>query len=263
MKTDRRRSFRWIPMFAALASLTVLPALADERGGPRRKSPIQLRSSSTYSPPAGVPRSVTPPAGLGSATNVAPDFYRRLDAPRSAGGTVGTGGGHLGVIYVLPGVGYPVVGNPYAVGPVQVGVEPVPREEPRARPPEPAPAPAAATPPPIVIVNQPPAVVAPAPAPRTDPAPPRRPRPTAPMPVDFSVEPSDASIFLDSELLGSGSELAAINEPLHLDPGVYVVEITHPDHSPQRIVFGVGTKPIEVLVDLDAVPPQRRSRVRQ
>ena len=264
-------------LVTALAMVSmVLPARADERGTARRHSPIQLRGSSTYQPPAGIPRHLTPPAGSGSAANVGSGFYRQLDAPHASPGAVhGQGpGGQSGVVYVIPGglLPYAVVTNPYTVGPVTVGVDPVaePRRrgeaseasEPRAEPSDQRP---------VVIINNPPAEPRGRPSPTSSAQrlPPRRPvlpptpRPTAPMNVEFSISPRDAEVWLDDDLLGNGEQLAGLDEPMRLDPGVYVVEVTHPGHPPQRIVFGVGSKPIEVLVDLEATTPRRRSRVRQ
>lgn len=260
-----------------LVSLSVLlilqlgagTARADERGGARRSTPVKLRPSSTQQGPAGVPRQLLPPAGLGSAANVAPGFYRQLDAPRRP-----HGGGAPGVVYVVPPAVYgtpiytPIhgtVGSPYEVGPVEVGVEPVPRHQER-RVPEPVEQPAAPQPPPIVIVNQlPPSAAAPAAPPAPPAAVVARPpaRPLEPRQVLFSVMPADAEVYLDSDPLGSGEQLAALAEPLSLDPGVYVVEVVHPEHDSQRIVFGVGSKPVEIIVDLAAEAPRRRSRVRQ
>lgn len=260
-----------------LASLvSAAPLAADERGSARRYSPIKLRGSSTYQPPAGVPRHLVSPGGLGSAANVGPNFYRQLDAPKPQTGTPSGGGAaqHPGVVYVIPGGFHPygLVSTPYAVGPVEVGVEPVP--DPRRRSVEEALPPEhreSADQRPVVIINNPPEDSRDRPrfgtpvrrpsSPR--PATPPTPKPTAPMSIELSILPREAEVYLDDELLGNGSQLASLEEPMHLDPGVYVVEVVHPGLAPQRIVFGVGSKPIEVIVDLEASTPGRRSRVRQ
>ena len=93
-----------------------------------------MRSSSVQRSPQGVPRHLLPPAGLGSATNVGPGFYRQLDAPQGA--TPHPPAVGVGVVYILPAV--PVVygavaASPYAVGPVEVGVEPVRRDRDEGR----------------------------------------------------------------------------------------------------------------------------------
>jgi hypothetical protein len=50
---------------------------------------------------------------------------------------------------------------------------------------------------------------------------------------------------------------------MRLRPGVYVLEVTHPDHRFQRLVFGVqAEEPLEVVVDLTAERVGRRSRIR-
>ncbi len=196
-------------------------------------------------------RYLTPPAGLGSATNAPPGFYRQLDAPRRPAGRA-PGTTHRRPVYVP----YVVYAAPpaYAMSPRQV--EPPP---PQYTPPPPAP------PPQIYIVQQPPPApvpAPPAPAPRSErPAPP--PRSREPVAVSFSIRPADAAVDLDGEPLGTGAELAARGTAMRLRPGVYVLEVVHPEYPPQRLVFGISSAdPIEVAVDLTAERVGRRSRIR-
>ena len=101
------------------------------------------------------------------------------------------------------------------------------------------------------------------PAPRADSLePPRRPRPEVPQAVVFQVVPADATVLLDDEPLGSAAEVMS-RSPLILDPGVYVLEVFHPDFPSQRLVFGVdGREGFTVAVDLGADKPHRRTRVK-
>lgn len=196
--------------------------------------------------PVRQPRSLLPPAGLGSAANVPPGFYQRLNAPQ-----VHHRGGHRGAA-VVPVYVYvePLYTQPLYSAPV------IDRAPPAAPPP--------ATPPPapqIYIVNPQPAPPEPAP-PAAPPAPPE-PRSTEPGEVQFSVTPPDARVYLDDEYLGTGAELAALPKGRLYAPGVHVLEVTHPDYRPQRLVFGVSHKdPVHVLIDLATERFGRRSRIK-
>ena len=132
-----------------------------------------------------------------------------------------------------------------------------------------------AGPQPIYIVNQQPApqvIHVPAPAPQPlptversyEPPPqtrePSRPRSTEPQEVSIRVEPADAEIYLDDELLGTGATV--MSSLSSLAPGIYVLEISQPDFSPQRLVFGVSTDPVAIFIDLTADRPSRRARVK-
>ncbi|MEM1183083.1 MAG: hypothetical protein AAGM22_32370, partial [Acidobacteriota bacterium] len=94
-------------------------------------------------------------------------------------------------------------------------------------------------------------------APR-EPEAPQRPRSTAPQPITIRIQPGDAQVFLDDEPLGAAASLSAID----LRPGVYVLEVEHPELGGQRLVFGVDDEPLSVAVDLLADRPSRRSRVK-
>ena len=113
----------------------------------------------------------------------------------------------------------------------------------------------------------PPVIVPPAPAAPPAPAPvsaaPPAPRSTAPGEVRFSVLPADSRVYLDDDYLGTGAELAALEEAPLFPPGVHVLEVTHPDYRPQRLVFGVSdSDPAHVLIDLSVDRVGRRTRIK-
>ena len=206
---------------------------------------------------------------LGSATNVNPDIYLEL----------GYSNGHP-TVYTAPpeyrhrrgpyrGHGYR---QPYVVYINEDSIEPPIYGEPyddsdlEDRYAEPQP---------IYIVNQQPApqvIQVPAPAPQASPAPepsyepppqtrePSRPRSTEPQEISIRVEPADAEIYLDDELIGTG--VTVESSLSSLAPGIYVLEISHPDFSPQRLVFGVSSDPVSITIDLTADRPSRRARVK-
>ena len=196
--------------------------------------------------PARQPRSIVPPGGLGSAANARPGFYQRLSAPLV----------HHGGAGIVP---VPV----YVYSEPLIYTEPIPIS-PREIP--------ASAPQPIYIVTPPAAVPAPvpqtppyqaAPAPVAEPAPAPKPRSTEPGEVQFSVLPTDAKIYLDDDYLGTGAELAALEDAQPFAPGVHVLEVTHPDYRPQRVVFGVSSNDAtHVLVDLAVDRVGRRSRIK-
>ncbi|MCP4201132.1 MAG: hypothetical protein GY769_04280, partial [bacterium] len=162
--------------------------------------------------------------------------------------------GHGTPIYVYPTY-YPQTFYPAA----PIYAEPARREVYAEPPPREAPAP-----PPIYIVTPPviaaqPVSVAEPPAP---PAPPE-PRSTEPGQVKFSIQPSDSAVYLDDDYLGTGAELAALEEAPLFPPGVHVLEVDHPDYRPQRLVFGVNHRdPAHVLIDLTIDRVGRRTRVK-
>lgn len=88
---------------------------------------------------------------------------------------------------------------------------------------------------------------------------PEPPAPTTPQEVTLRIEPADAVVWLDDEELGLAGELL---ELVHLEPGVYLLEVEHDDLEPQRLFFGVVDQPVDVRVDLEADEPRRRYRVR-
>ena len=192
--------------------------------------------------PALNPRRVLRP-GFGSAANVRRGFYKQLDAP-----VTHHGGGVVPVpIYIYP---QPVAySQPAPVSPREI---PAPAPQPiYIVTPPPAPAPAQTVPP------------APAPIPAAVPTPAPKPRSTEPGDVQFSVQPADAKIYLDDDYLGTGAELAEFGDGQPFPPGVHVLEVTHPDYRPQRLVFGVTSKDAtHVLVDLAVDRVGRRSRIK-
>lgn len=266
-----------------LLLLSVAAAFADRRGTGKRRG-NQVRSSTSVTAPhqlpqAQIPRRLLPPAGLGSAANVGPNFYRQLDAPAH-------GGGVPNVVYVYPqyvpyNTAPPVLDNS---GTSSSGVDP---NNPIyvTAPPNPVPQPIyveressstdgarsrGQAPQPVYIVERPssgstaaPAPAPPTPAPPAPVVPPAPPRPKVASAVVFSIQPADAEVFLDNDSMGSASEVNGRQDGWVLDPGVHVLEVVHPQHKTQRLVFGVGSgEPMEVLVDLGASTPQRRSRIR-
>ncbi len=299
----RHRSTGSLPPGAAASALWIFCALfgtlagtanleADQRGTGKRRGLSDARTSTTtQGPPASIPRRLLPPAGLGSAANVAPGFYRQLDAPAvPIGGSIMTHGGLVpNVVYVYPHQAYEVAPprldsssapsravdpndvdpNDIAPGapPQQAAGEPIyitrqeleeVRERHAPRPVYIVDGPAPANPPPAPAAAAPPAAAGAAPQ-----LPPVAAVPKQASPVTFSVQPADAKVFLDDDHLGSGGSLGTLGDGLVIGPGVHVLQVTHPDFKTQRLVFGVGSgEPMEVIVDLTADTPQRRSRIR-
>ena len=190
-----------------------------------------------------------PSPGFGSAANVRPGFYQQLSAPRTHHHS--HGGAAIVPVYVYL--------EPYATQPFYP--ETIPADSRQIPAPAPAPAPA---PQPIYIVAPPAAAPpTPAPAPAVEAPPPPAPRSTEPGEVRFSIRPADAEVYLDDDYLGTGAELAALAQSRLYAPGVHVLEVTHPDHRPQRLVFGVSSDDsTHVLIDLSIDRVGRRSRIR-
>ncbi|MEM6796549.1 MAG: hypothetical protein AAF725_21435 [Acidobacteriota bacterium] len=236
----------------ALGAL-LLFLLVPARGEAQQRGNYQIRSHSTR--PAPQPqqnfsaRRANPRlfGALGSAANARPGFYSDLlsspviQAPKAYHSPRFRGGGFQApfVVYVDPSPTEPRIAGDRVSAP--------------------APAPPTYQPPPIYIVQP----QAPAPAPQPAPAParppePRKPRPTAPQGVTMTIYPADAELFLDDDPLGVASGLGVLS----LKPGVYVLEVSHPDYSGQRLVFGVETETLEIVIDLTTDNPNRRSRIR-
>jgi len=240
----------------SLAAVWLTPAEAQSRHGSgaghhshngEQASAVSTRPAPQPSPrrEARPRRSLASPGGL-SAANVRPGFYRQLDAPDHLGG-YGYGGTVAVPIYLYPAY-YPETFYP----PASVYSEPAPHE--------------ASAPQPQIYVVTPPVISPPAPSAVPPPAPPpvpAAPRSTEPGEVRFSVLPADAKIYLDDDYLGTGGELAAFEQASLFPPGVHVLEVTHPDYPPQRLVFGVSdTDPAHVLIDLSIDRIGRRTRIR-
>ena len=192
------------------------------------------------------PRFVSP-GGL-SAANVPPGFYKQLDAPQPQRGY---GGGHR---HVVPVYVYPTYLPETFYPPAPAYREPEPREAPAPVQPQ------------IYVVTPPvvaPPPVAPTPVPAPPPAAPPAPRSTEPGEVKFSVLPADARVYLDDDYLGTGAELASLEQASMFPPGVHVLEVKHPDYRPQRLVFGVSdSDPAHVLIDLSIDEVGRRTRIK-
>lgn len=57
--------------------------------------------------------------------------------------------------------------------------------------------------------------------------------------LELAVQPSDASIYLDGRLLGSGQELADLHAGLIVDPGAHSLDMVRPGYEAQRLDFEV------------------------
>lgn len=281
------RSFQLVKASVSITLLLMLitatATYADRRGTAKRRGAPPPRTSSSVSAPyqqaqPSIPRRLLPPAGLGSAANVPSGFYRQLNAPspthQGGGGVVAPN-----VVYVYPYPSYDVapVGLDNSSSPSRSNNpnQPIyvtaPPNTPQAQPiyvtrDDPAATGGRQNPQPVYIVDRPdPRAATPRrqAEPEPPPAPQKPPTPKKASPVTFNIQPVDAVAYLDDDRLGSGESLAALLEGLVLDPGVHVLEITHPQFKTQRLVFGVSSgEPMEVIVDLAAATPQRRSRVR-
>lgn len=79
--------------------------------------------------------------------------------------------------------------------------------------------------------------------------------------VFLSVHPSNAAVYLDDDLLGSGDTLAAGQEPWVLDSGVHVLEVVHPQYPTQRLVFGMPSAG-RLLIEFDLEGDRRGRKAR-
>ena len=246
------------PVLYSLSVLAISVALQNfclqtEAQGNRGRS-ISHRPASGGQHPAratshrSAPRPQIPrtPRGFGSAANVRPGFYQQLSAPKQRGPLRGAGSFPVPVyVYVEP----PIYREAPQVDPRSIPAPAPPQPIYVVAPPAPAPA---AQPAPAAAPAQPPAVPAPAPKPRS----------TEPGEVQFSIQPASAEIYLDDDYLGTAAELASLDTQRY-PPGVHVLEVTHPDFRPQRLVFGVSSEdPTHVLIDLSVDRIGRRSRIK-
>ncbi|MEL7059922.1 MAG: hypothetical protein AAGN46_07850 [Acidobacteriota bacterium] len=253
LRLDARRGL----IFVAIAALAASPLFAQDTRRFRSESQAPPRAENPRPPrAAGAERLLTP---LGSAANALPGEYSRRfrDARVEAG--FGRSGLHRGPVAIYPNVvfgGYPLNTGPVTYAPPAVDLSSTPQGldaslrdavEPRGQAP---------------VVLQPVVIQPPAPTPRAEPEPapqpPPRPQPTEPQRVTFELTPADATVWLDGERLGSARTL----DSLSLAPGVYILEIEHPNLSSQRLVFGISDEPVQVAIDLAADRPSRRTRVR-
>lgn len=276
MHRIRSLSLLTLSACVAVAGLAVLsaPAAAQPDNAQiqaqKQRAPLRTAPRMTQEEVRRANRRLISP--LGSAANVRPGWYNRnLSQPQveghAQGGAHSYGHRHHGY---GPGYGYGF-GVPYVVY-----VDPTPREPQVVQEPPPR----SYEPPPIYVIqpspsapirpvepvepNQPVAPNVPSwrpSAPAPTPAPVERPRParsTEPQPVTLSIVPAGADVYLDGEFLGGSADLAELD----LRPGVYVLEVEHPDFADQRLVFGVDEAPLSVAIDLSAEKPSRRSRVK-
>jgi len=80
--------------------------------------------------------------------------------------------------------------------------------------------------------------------------------------IDHRHEAGSDRVTLRARVEGTALELTS-GDPFALPPGVYVLEVTHPDFQSQRLVFGVDAEDsVHVVVDLTTDRPNRRTRVR-
>lgn len=95
------------------------------------------------------------------------------------------------------------------------------------------------------------------------PRPPAAPVSRQPGEVQLLIQPADAMVVLDDRRLGLASELEdSFDSTITLAPGVYVLEVTHPEHQTQRLIFDVQPgKPVAVEVNLLADNANRRTRL--
>lgn len=108
---------------------------------------------------------------------------------------------------------------------------------------------------PVVIVQSPPAFI--------PPPPPAPPRPTSNEPgvVRLSVEPPGAEIVLDDRRLGTAGEVSGSQDHI-ARPGVHVLEVTHPDHRAELLVFAVDPEStVQLVIDLRETRASRRTRI--
>jgi hypothetical protein len=73
-------------------------------------------------------------------------------------------------------------------------------------------------------------------------APPRRERAAAttdPGRLHFSVDPPDASVYLDGRFLGTGQELARLRAGLMVNPGEHRLAILHPEFTSEEMTLSV------------------------
>lgn len=129
---------------------------------------------------------------------------------------------------------------------------------------------------PVIVVEAPPPVVVVVPQPGVDtgaqsstfrpaiPPPPPSPAPptsTAPGRLRITIQPADAEVFLDDRLLTSIGDTAG-GLGVAAAPGIHVLEITHPEHDAERLVFAVDPEQtVAIAIDLRETKPRRRTRI--
>ncbi len=75
----------------------------------------------------------------------------------------------------------------------------------------------------------------------------------APGRVRLSVQPADASVYLDGRLLGSGDELTRLHSGLVVEEGSHLLEVVRPGYATERVEFSVESgDEVELEVLLEA-----------
>jgi hypothetical protein len=71
--------------------------------------------------------------------------------------------------------------------------------------------------------------------------------------VRLSVEPGDASVYLDGKFVGTGAELAELHSGLLLDPGSHKLSIVRPGYKAEETKFDVQAgKTTDLEIELDS-----------
>ena len=77
----------------------------------------------------------------------------------------------------------------------------------------------------------------------------------------FAVAPRVRRRGLDGDYLGTGEDIANLDVPLELPPGVHVLEVQHPDYGAERLVFAVPPGD-ETLVEINLMGDRRGRKAR-
>ncbi len=69
--------------------------------------------------------------------------------------------------------------------------------------------------------------------------------------LQLTVDPGDASVYLDGHFLGRGEELAAQASGLVIEPGEHLLEVVRPGREPQTVAFRAQAgETVELVVEL-------------
>jgi hypothetical protein len=115
---------------------------------------------------------------------------------------------------------------------------------------------------PVVFVQAPQALAqSPAPAIPPPPRAPARATSNEPGAIRLSVQPAGAEVVLDDRRLGSASDVSRGQDHV-TRPGIHVLEVTHPGHRAERLVFAVDPESIvRLVIDLRETRASRRTRI--
>ena len=136
-----------------------------------------------------------------------------------------------------------------------------------------APQPVAAQSPPIIIIQQPAAPAhsysgAPVAAPPPYQPPAHNPnalpaKRREPGQLYLWIEQPEAAVYLDEDLLGTGEEVASLDEPLQISAGVHVLSVEHRDFGAERLVFAApSAEAILIEINLSGNRSGRKARLR-